>query len=475
MRGEWLYPDNFHLCRALHAVLSSASQMEKIKEIEDRYPVEEIEINGLKGWPYLRTYFAAKYVYGREPIKASGRVFGVVLRSFFYGFWNWFGRYDYIVMTSSTQRRDIDGQYVERCDTVDERLGKVLFIELPSPKHYPRRAIPTPHPVSKIPLYLLVLLYSKLLSKSSIRGHEVFNKIKEETGVVMSMDAFLLKFYAQYKIGKLLVKIYKPKALFLTVTYTNIGYIRAFKEAGVKVVELQHGLIAKEHTDYNVYKDIDSRCYPDYLLTFGEYERSIFGNHNFYISNDRVLPIGHFYLDYIDNLNFQDTQFQGLVSSYKRVIAVTSQNNLEDQLLQFLFEACQLLPETAFIFVHRRTREYYDRYDFPRNLIFADWLNCYQVMVLADLHTTMYSTCAIESLALGKANVLINIEGMARACFEEQLGDESLTKFVDSPAEFADILNTWQLKSREEIKSQNQFIKSHYKENLDRALHTILA
>ena len=61
------------------------------------------------------------------------------IRTIFYGFNNWFKKYDGLVFSDSAERRILDGKYIDKIsDDIIDRLkpNKNLMIELPNPKHY---------------------------------------------------------------------------------------------------------------------------------------------------------------------------------------------------------------------------------------------------------------------------------------------------------------------------------------------------
>ena len=98
----------------------------------------------------------------------------------------------------------------------------------------------------------------------------------------------------------LLLKVKKPKRVFIAPSYTSYGYVYALKKAGVKVVEVQHGVIIEEHYGYSVRAEFDRNFFVDHLLTFGHSEKKVFKNSRG-ISEDSIIPIGSYYLSFLKN------------------------------------------------------------------------------------------------------------------------------------------------------------------------------
>lgn len=65
-------------------------------------------------------------------------------------------------------------------------------------------------------------------------------------------------------------------------------------EMGIKVVELQHGFISKEHIGYNYKKQHNLSVNPDFLILFSDYWKKCV---SYPLKNDRILPLGYPYYD----------------------------------------------------------------------------------------------------------------------------------------------------------------------------------
>ena len=127
-----------------------------LREIEETYPVNTILVNGEQVWPHLRiTYFAR---YSDRMASATGEAFYeeacsttrslpgrfraslAKLRDHLYGASNWLGRYHYVAMSDSSERKIINGKYFNKLlDPVIDLLGRdrVLYMELPAPSLHP--------------------------------------------------------------------------------------------------------------------------------------------------------------------------------------------------------------------------------------------------------------------------------------------------------------------------------------------------
>lgn len=458
--------------------------IDKIREIESKYPVETIRTDGFQVWPMIRFWLWAYYTAQVEPIrsKSSGLSIKQMLKlvgSLFYGLPNYFGKYNYLVFSDTSERRLIEGSYVDKSvDYITGILPKTLLVELPLPKHYPKSKIPTDRIVSKIPLYLLEWFYSKVrFTKIRIENEELLGKILGELRISFDYRSILIRNLAQHTAGKLLNRFYKPKGIVVQCAYTNTGFIKAFKDSGIPVIEVQHGLLSASHVAYNVFAKLEESYFPDYFLSYGHRERLLFSDKNFYIPKERVLPIGHYYLDMISSSDKNVSDYLPQAKKFKTLVCITGQNlpNLEQRFINFLKEAAPQCAQTFFAYIPRnRQSAIYAHKDLPANFLVVDDKDTYEIIRLSTWHTTMFSTCAIEALYLGTPNILINLDNLARVHYAKILGEGPTTQFVNTVDEFAAAVNSRLVHDRSEVITLNSdLIASGYRKNVENALQII--
>ena len=449
-----------------------------LKEIECENAVENLEFRGQKVWPYLRVYVAAKLLHDKDSLVINSSVLKSFIRSFFYGFFSLFKSYDYFYFTSNDQRKKTGEIFTDKgIDVISKLLKKGLVFESPTLKHFNKKMIPTENVVSKFILHFLVLVYSKFfVRKFNLENQDVLNDILAKYSISLNYKEIIIRNWSQYKVMKFLLRIYKPKAAFIVCYYTNMGYIKALKEKNIKVIEVQHGVINKAHEAYNVFKDIDNSYYPDFLLSFGLIEKEIFQEDNFSIKSENVYPVGHFYLDYLVNNYHPDIRFEHEKNNFKKVVSITSQNHfVEVQLIDFLIKSAKIDKDILFVFIPRTSGKSALDYNFPSNIIIIDWLNCYEIMAQSDFHSTVFSSCAIESPSIGIQNIMINIDNLSKIHFEKFLFNDTITRYVNTPEEYIKTINSFEkLKKSEIIDSNGYIIMPNYNQNISDTLNSIL-
>ena len=452
---------------------------QKIKEVDLNYPVENIKVNGKQFWPFFRVFFFdAQFV--QDGTQTSFSVFQKIgfLLSSFYGFFKWFAKADYLVFSNSDQRKEIDGKLIDKsADYLNLKLSSTLHIELPVFKHFSHSKLKCKKVVSHLPLRFAEAIYTKLFLRNvEIKGLEIIDKLNEEFNLNISGTDIGKRFLAQYQVMKFVLKIKTPKAVFMAVPYMKMGYVFAANEMGIPVIEMQHGSINKSHFGYTNYKQFDSNLFPQYLLAYGEGTREVFTDGNLTYKQENVLPVGHYYLHLIGQSKKENSSLFNEIAKSEKSISVSLQDDsIGSQIVEFLKEVAIKRPNWIFVFVPRKTpQSEYEKMNLPPNIIFAPELNVYEVMAICDIHTTVFSTCALEAPTLGKPNVLVNIGNKSKEYFQDILADKRVTRFAETVDEFMDEVEAKSFPSKEDIEHSNDKVMvSGFDENLEMALKTI--
>ena len=128
---------------------------------------------------------------------------------------------------------------------------------------------------------IILKLINKEFPNSNITSDEI-NKIVN-------------KFRFEYYFYNSLLKLKKPKIIFVTQNGLQKGLFKAAKKNHIHLVEVQHGLINENHLAYNYNKNItykaDQIHLPDYFFIFSE-----FWTRNIYYPVNRILEIGNSFL-----------------------------------------------------------------------------------------------------------------------------------------------------------------------------------
>ncbi len=444
---------------------------ELVEHIESNYDVKSIQYKKLNLWLEIRNRLFPLINIGQEStLKVNTSTYKTVLLSSFYGFFNWFKSYDCWIFSAKINRVKIDEKYHDRLyEYIGVKFKKSLFIEVTTDEHFKRREVASKNMVSKSALILVEKLVGAFINIRKI-NQSVIREIEKEFQIKFDANYSLKKMISQYKTMRFILRFKRPKVVFLSPAYTAYGYISAFKEKGIKVIEVQHGVILKEHFGYYHHHNFNQESKLDYLLTFGENEIKVFED-NYYIDKAKVIPVGNYYLDHIQQNYKPNQKIEKLVQKFQKSFVVSLQDiDQSHQFILALIECAKRNPNSLFILKPRMAKatDLIHKYGGYDNLVFEDKINIYQLILQTDFHITIYSTCAIEAPALGKPNILYNIDNLSKSIFENTLVDPVTTTYVNDFKTLNKLISEVEPKNKTEIlKAHKAIIKSNYRQNID--------
>lgn len=456
------------------------SFIDTFKAIEQNFPVDSISINGISVWSYLRVKCwigLNKQVFQSESSINSLLVRIKLIKTLFYGWKNWFRKYDYLFFSCAENRKKIDGMYEDRfIDPIIDLLGaeKCLAIELTTSAHIPLKYLKNKNVTSDILLKVIGLLIRPFVMLRII-GKSILDGINQSHNLKFNYVKYCREFIANSVVRYVLLRIYRPKLIFVVCYYSYCDVIAVARRLGIEVVEVQHGVITGAHPSYNVGINLHAPFFPDYLLSFGAVDRSILSNSKFLKAED-IVPVGSYFLDYVISLSDGLCHIRELSRSYVKVVAVSSQYTIEDKLIEFLRAAANIDSSILFIFIPReKSKDYYEKYNFPSSIKIVEEMNFYTITKAADFHSTVYSTCALEAPSLGVQNILINIDGYSKVYYGGLLNDPRITRYVENPEDFVSTIHSFEILPKQYVMEQNrQIFAPNYIQNVSNFLSSKL-
>ena len=446
--------------------------MSFIEKIEKKHPVENIKYKNLQVWLAIRGFLYSKLEKDVEPhagISIKQRV--SLLLSIFMGFGCYFKKYNYWFFTDSLSRRVYEGKETDIfCDYPAEILKNALIIETPVYELKSQKEIYSKSRISGFTLMLIEKIYALFFS---IKKHPSYLEIKElvnKPELNKGIESHIKKMIAQYRVMNFLLKFKKPKAVFVIPSYTKQGYMKAFRENGIKVVEFQHGVIVKSHFGYNLTNPFDKEYFPNYLLTFGEEEKSVFQNNYFLI--DEIIPIGSFYLDYMSTYQSKSSFFEK-TTHYSKSISVSLQDDPKsEEMLSILIEIVNKHDSILFMVKNRKTPISYYKKKFlmPSNVILVKSENIYEIIKNSDIHITVSSSCVMESPVFGVRSICFDTNGNAKTYYSKMFEGTQNIFFVKEKEELEKMILSLELNNPEMVKQSNSLFASNYKERINHFL-----
>lgn len=455
------------------------STKNRVVEIETSIDVGKIKVKRFgktfEVYPWLKGRLFHKMITGHETFqKKDIRLYVKQILSLFYGCWNIFGRYDIWVFSTSMERRLIDGKYVDKLfDYIGNELGyKSLVFELRVFQYVSYRRIASRKAISRSVLMLMETLYAKLfLRKIELEGEKELQKLLKTVDGGVNHPWLIRKYLAQYRVMKMLLKrLPNPKLVMMSVAYTNFGYIKAFKEKGIKVIEMQHGVITDNHHAYFYAADMNAIQFPDAIFTNGECQKEVFIGDNKFPTKE-VISVGSYIIDHYKHRNTRKQKKK------MQVLFTMQEGEIGDQLVDFILSLSKDHDDKLDIIVQPRRMkpsDYKQRWPELVNVGFSS-LSFYDAIGEVDAHSTIYSTTAIESLSMGVPNILVNIERQSREQLGNVIGNNPYTHIVDTPKAFVEALEKLKEVNGEEVMNSNAYnIKPGFKKNIKEVLKSLI-
>lgn len=452
-----------------------------IQHVENKYAVEEVIFANEQIWPYLRLSYCLSFTMNKAGHDSSNKgellkVFNKLkIKNIFFGWANWFRKYDYIVFSDTSERKKIEGRYYNKLvDPIIDIIGrdKVFCIEKPNPDFCQDKLMHTRHYASydmlHIFTYILRYFIGIIFKHKKICGAEILNRIQLDYDIKLDNRKEIYNFISSSLILKLILLIYSPKAVFVTDHSSYMSLVKSARDLGIIVVEIQHGVIVKYNPAYNFIRAFDKRYYPNCLLSFGDVKRYCTGFNQI----TSIYPVGSFYIEHIREIHKHDEVLLSLKARYSKIVAITLQWTVEHETLEFIVKAAKLDSRFCYLLIFRYTarpvkyKEYSEAF-FPSNIIVIRDKNFYELMNYVDFHSTVYSTCAIEAPSLGVQNVMINISNLSKQFYWDILYEERVTRYANNPEEYVRIIDSFEKIDKNELIQLNEpNFKPGYKENI---------
>ena len=446
--------------------------LEKIQYIEEKYKLYKYE-----SWQYLRVVYTYAISVRRnssnsniiQKITLKDKI-RKVFKTLFFGFKNWFRSYDYIIFDVNDDYKNLDGLFVSRLtEGISNNLDRkrILHIQTlwdknvkPSKDYYVSDMIIN---VMGNIFYAILNIFNKKIKIDF--DYEIINK---ELNLEINANKVFRKSILNKQIVKFILKIYKPKLVFVTC-YTKRFMIIAAKELNIPVVEIQHGVIMN-HIGY-MGKYFNAKSQPDYLLVFGENDKKLLINNSNYIDKEEnIIPVGSFMIEYI--LKKDNDIFEQYRKKFEKIVSISLDDLTLEHTINFIKNAARKLNNILFVLIPRN-KDVNIRAD---NIIIIDRYSysCLEAVKNSDFHLTVFSTCALESPSLGVPNIFWNYNNLSEEYFKEYIEKKDFNFLVNSEQGLIDLLKKDISFNRQElIESNKEYFMPNYEKNIKKFIEKI--
>ena len=408
-----------------------------LHDIESKYDVMSIKYKGVSVWSFLRLRLLDCVSVNTE-IKMSKSVMKIVLKSLFYGSplqaWK---KYDVWAFTAAERRKQVGDKMIHRISGAIVHVPeKTLMIEKPSRDfgHVARTSIEEKDIISESWMLFWSQLFKRLplVKKSAIESHQLMEKILEDYNIKFDYLHYVRHLDAQRRAMNLTLAIFrKPKTILFECPYDSMGYLWAFHQHGLKVIELQHGVLNRNHDAYNA-RDYDFELNPDSICVFGVEEYNYFKRElPKYAKN--VEMTGLYMLEKADK--FFDTDiFTEDRKKYEHIVVVSGQAGFEEQLGEYINHVAGKHLEALFVYIPRHNDV---NLNFSHdNIRFVVGVNIYQYLKWADLHITVSSTTCFEAHYFHTPTLFYYYQKMASSYYGTVFAPENAVEYLSSEEGF---------------------------------------
>ena len=408
-------------------------------QLEKQYDVMSIRYKGVSVWPFLRLYLLDNIISNRTEIKASTSVIRVVLKSLFaYNPLQIFRRYDIWTFTGCERRKKIGKKMIHRVSggiTACYNNDSLMF-EKPDIKkgHYKRKEIEEANIVSESWLLILFHLLLVILKpfKLKLENEKVLKQLLNENGLKFDYCYYVRSLNAK-RISMLWIMslTQKPKLALMECPYDSMGYMWAFRQKGVKVIEMQHGVAGASHNAYNA-AEYEQCMNPDGICVYGSEEYNFFTKAEPQYAS-KVYMTGLYMLEKADEFFNQDI-FASYRVKFEKVIVCSGQNGYEEELALFVDEVAQKHNNLLFIYIPRLIDTVL-RFN-ATNVKVAHDVNIYQYVKWSDIHITISSTTCLEAQYFKIPTLFYNYKTRSSNYYGDILHVENGVEYVDKAIDF---------------------------------------
>lgn len=413
-----------------------------IQSIEDKYDVMSIRYKGISVWPHLRLYLLDG-ISRQSEIKASVSIIKLVLKSLFsYNPFQVFKKHKIWLFVACDRRKQIGDKMIHRVSGGISASEDCLMIEKPglNVRHYCSKEIVENNIVSESWLLALSHMIGFVLSfkTPNIENEQLLKQILSAHQLIFDYYHYVNALNAKRLSLLWMMKFApKPKLAIMECPYTSMGYIWAFHQKGVKVLEMQHGVAGRNHNAYNG-KSYEFMLNPDGLCVFGEEEYHYFTEEETQYTPN-VYMTGLYILEIADSF-FRDDVFSAYRNEYDKVIVCSGQPGLEEELGSFVNAIAAVNKNLMFVYVPRNNNT--ELCFTESNIEFVRKVNIYQYLKWADIHITISSTTCLEAQFFHKPTVFYNYKNFSSSYYGSFLKEEHGVAYICRPDDFSTVLKS---------------------------------
>lgn len=210
---------------------------------------------------------------------------------------------------------------------------------------------------------------------------------------------------------KKLLNIIKPKIILEVVSYRNTCMIvnELAKEMGITTIELQHGVMHKDHAAYHYFTKEKIVQLPDKLFVFSDYWKKCI---SFPIGDENIVTTGFPHYESKRDLYINSTRIDK-----RKTIIFLSQGTIGQQLSKLASDLCSKLDLKDYRLIYKLHPAEYETWEKDLPLLMNNAVeviddrsvDLYKLFSQSDFQIGVYSTALFEGLGFGLKTLIYKV------------------------------------------------------------------
>ena len=343
------------------------------------------------------------------------------------------------VFSNSERRKKIGEFYYDRvASIVSENNKDILYVENTVLVNHKK---PTKDIILSDAIFYIGSFITSvfLFKKKKLYIEKELLKDLEKYEINPNIETIIKRFIGQYRFMRFFLKyIYKPDLVFSVYPNGYYGYNYAFKEFGIPIVELQHGIIYPLHPSYNsTLKKKDELFKPDYIFTYGIRDKMTIDKLS-YVAKQNCYVVGSYGLWKVKQDKIEASKYlRNNISSHLKTLIIVATINDIDELYNFCIRLELLENNLNILLLPRHKND--DLLDTERiKILDVNKTNIFEVYKVADFLLTKSSTSALEALFMHIPTFILESE--KKSIFRENYSFIKSFNYINSEVQLIDQL-----------------------------------
>jgi len=337
----------------------SKELVDKFIRFEEKHNLFEYQLLGVNVWPiirfrvYSKIYQIVNQTQYAHPKQSLKKAIPQIVKTFFISIWKapfFLGQRDVIIINHKRKIRNDEGyyecKYSEYLNSEDCYVLEAPFNEIhPKPSKTTKQVVYIDLIINVSRIYSIIASKRRLPNKDAEPILSLQSLIEKEFAVsITDFKGFVIRAILKHKalvvLWSYVLKRVKPKKAYVVVAYSDINmpFIEVAKDMGIRVIELQHGIMGDTHIAYNFASKSNLNWYPDEIWVWNDYWAA---SGKFPVSTENILSKGFPFLDrYKKSFVCQNDN--------KKQILIISQGPFSDKLIKIASELNDVLDSTKY-------------------------------------------------------------------------------------------------------------------------------